>query len=266
MKGMLLAAGFGERLKPLTLNLPKPSVRLLGIPLVYYTISLLVEAGLREIVINTHYMGDLVERDVTAGFGKLDIRFSHETEILGTGGGLKKAEPYLVDTGSPDDIIVLINSDIAVDVDILAAVDFHKSLQSVATMVLRKDPDAKKYGAIYTDSQNRIQRIRDYMNTSLTGLNEYMFTGLHILSRKIFEYIPKEGEVVKKSDIISSYVKMISGGEIVRGYVIDGFWKDFGTLEKLEEMEKNPHPYLLQRKKLIQEMIDKYGHQPDIRI
>ena len=152
---MILAAGLGTRLRPLTNTIPKPLLPIAGTPLIVWNLLLLKQYGFHDVVINLHHLGPMIEQAVGNGsrYG-LRVIYSREPTILGTGGGLKQAEPYF----SGESVLVL-NGDTLVDLDLGALCAFHQERDAMATLVLRKDPEAARWGLVEMDSDNRIVRI-----------------------------------------------------------------------------------------------------------
>jgi len=226
MRGMIFAAGFGTRLKPLTEKLAKPSLPVVNIPLIFYSLQLLRSVGIREVIINLHHFPESIKKQLRRGRKlKMKITYSYEPKILGTGGGLKKAERFF-----QGESFVVINGDIICETNLRKAITFHNERDAIATMILREDKFAEKYGAISINEENRIQKFVDLISPAISDqkLKPYMFTGIHIFSPEIFEYIPPAIEVCINR---YSYPKMIQNGEEVFGFVSKGFWSDLGTLE-----------------------------------
>ena len=144
MKAMILAAGLGTRLRPLTNTIPKPLLPIAGTPLIVWNLLLLKRYGFHDVVINLHHLGPMIEQAVGNGsrYG-LRIIYSREPVILGTGGGLKQAEPHF----SGESVLVL-NGDTLVDLDLGALCAFHQQRDAVATLALRKDPEAARWGLV----------------------------------------------------------------------------------------------------------------------
>ncbi len=143
MKAMILAAGLGTRLRPLTNTIPKPLLPIAGTPLIVWNLLLLKQHGFRDVVINLHHLGPMIEQALGNGsrYG-LRIIYSREPAILGTGGGIKRAEPHF----SGESVLVL-NGDTLVELDLGALCAFHQQRDAVATLVLRKDPEAAQVGS-----------------------------------------------------------------------------------------------------------------------
>lgn len=228
MQAMVLCAGFGTRLRPLTDKLPKPLVPLCGLPLLRYNFALLKNAGVTAIVVNTHHLGEEMEkgaRFIAADLG-LPIEVSREEKhILGTGGGVRKAQALL-----GGGTFFLLNGDMLFDVDLAAALDAHRAAQAVATMVLAPYPRGATYGAVEVDAAFNVRRIAGRGAPPEPGLTKMHFTGVHVLEPEMLARLPAEGE----SDINrTAYVRLIHEGAKVHGFVQGGYWGDLGAPRSL---------------------------------
>ena len=155
MRAMILAAGLGTRLKPITDHLPKPLVPVVGVPNIVRLIAHLKRFDITEIVINTHYLPEIIENALGDGARHgVGIVYSRETEILGTGGGIKRALPHL-----GDETFVVINGDSLFTPDISRAVRMHKKQKALATLLVGEDPESDKYGAVGLDRDGRIRKL-----------------------------------------------------------------------------------------------------------
>ncbi len=223
MKAFLLAAGFGTRLRPLTETVPKPLVEVAGIPSICYSLYLLRRAGIRKIVCNVHYLKDDIMKFLKGhdSFG-CDIIFSEEDEILGTGGGLKKAERYL-----SDDDFVLINSDITFDLDIGRVIKkFHKSKSPGLVVVTEVSPGE----ATVSVSEERVTDFRETLGSGDPPLYDY--SGAAVLSPRIFSHLVEEFSSV----VYTGYTGLIENDSLA-WYLYPGSWIDVGTHEAIKEAE-----------------------------
>lgn len=222
---MVLCAGFGTRLRPLTDVTPKPLVPLCGLPLLRYTFALLAAAGVREVVINLHYLAQEMERQalVIARDLGLSLQVSREPgHILGTGGGVKKAAKLL-----GEGTFFLLNGDMLFDLDLQAALAAHQAAAALATMVLAPYPRGAKYAAVELDQQARVRRIAGRGAPTEPGvpLAKAHFTGVHVLESAVIDRLP-EGE----SDINrTAYLRLIAEGAKVHGFMQHGYWGDLGA-------------------------------------
>jgi len=233
MKAMVLAAGEGTRLRPLTNDMPKALVPVAGRPMIEYALLLLRHHGIREVIINLHHFGEQIERRLGDGrqFG-LTINYSRESELLDTGGGLLKAKPFL-----QDESFIVINTDALIDLELANAIAFHKRQNAAVTLVLRPDVDADRYGSIDIDSKARIRRfLTTQAPASSSGpLRKLMFSGVQILEPTVFDYMTAMPQ--KFSTTRETYPKMLAAGEALYGFCFEGFWQDLGTAERIKEAE-----------------------------
>ncbi len=223
MKAMILAAGLGTRLRPITNNTPKPIIPVGDRMLIEYLLLLLKKYGIKDIIINLHHLGEQIEKALGDGsrWG-IRISYSREAIILGTGGGIKKAQAFLSDAA-----FLVINGDILIDININNLLEFHQRHGGIATMVLRENDNPDLYGSVKTDKDVRVRQILDRPVCPVMGLSSYMFAGIHIIEPKIFQYIP-EGQYYS---VIDAYIEMLSKNEVVYGHIMKGHWSDVGTIE-----------------------------------
>jgi NDP-sugar pyrophosphorylase family protein len=230
MKAMILAAGLGTRLRPLTNTIPKPLLPIAGTPLIVWNLLLLKRYGFHDVVINLHHLGPMIEQAVGNGsrYG-LRIIYSREPVILGTGGGLKQAEPNF--SGEP---VLVLNGDTLFELDLEALCAFHQERKAAATLVLRSDADAARWGLIEVGSDGRIVRITGRGKSESGPTQPRMFAGIHILHPRLLRDVPKG----KESSIIDAYVSAIERDEPVLGYDLKGYWSDIGTPERYAQAEQ----------------------------
>ena len=224
MKSMVLAAGLGERMKPLTWNCAKPSLPLLNRPSMLHLLEHLARSGVDQVVINLHYRPETI-RALEPEIRSLGLRpfFSEEPSILGTGGGLKKAADLL-----SDGTLLMVNSDFVTDCPLLLAMNFHRETGSMATLVLIPYEEGTEYGAVEMDSTGRVLRIAGRPGPD-TGERRYHFTGIHILESSIFKEIPAG---VKSEINREVYPRLIERGVRISGFVHTGFWRELGTPQR----------------------------------
>ncbi|MBI1993060.1 MAG: NDP-sugar synthase [Deltaproteobacteria bacterium] len=239
MKAMVFAAGRGERLRPLTENLPKALISVAGRPMIEYPLLLLRHYGITEVIINLHYLGDEIREYLQDGrrLG-LRIAYSEEKELLDTGGGLLQARAFL-----EDGTFIVINSDVIIDLPLTELLKSHRGRGGIATLVLRPDPQADRYGAIEISRDLRIRRFLDYKAPqwqSAGPLTKYMFTGVQLLEPEVFHYMEPEaaGAPAKFGTTKVTYPKMLTRGESLHGFPFSGYWQDTGTPERVREAEE----------------------------
>jgi NDP-sugar pyrophosphorylase family protein len=235
MKAMILAAGLGTRLQPLTNNKPKALVEVNGKTLLETTINKIIQAGITEIVINVHHFAQQVIDFVKEknSFG-IDIHFSDETEeLMDTGGGLKKASWFLKG-GEP---FLVYNVDILSDIDLRHLINHHKKNEALVTLAVRKrktsryllfDKDFTLYGwQNVKTGEKKIAREK-------LDLNLFAFSGIHIIEPAIFDLINKTG----RFSIIDVYLKLAKEYRILGYDHSQTQWLDLGRIENLKEAEK----------------------------
>lgn len=231
MKAMILAAGLGTRLRPLTDTTPKPLLPVAGTPMIVWNLLLLKRHGIRDVVINLHHLGTMISQALGDGgaFG-MRIVYSHEPVILGTGGGIKQAEPHF--NGEP---VLILNGDTLFELDLGALMRFHREQQAAATLVLRKDPEAARWGLVEVTDRAEVVRITGRGLSQSPATAARMFAGIHILHPRLLKYLPAG----KECSIIDAYVKGIQDGERIVGFDFDGFWSDVGTPERYAQVERD---------------------------
>lgn len=220
---MVLAAGLGTRLRPLTNDRPKALVEVGGRPLITWNLELLARFGITEVVINLHWHGEALRRTLGDGgaFG-LRIRYSPEDPLLDTGGGVKRAQALLGD----GDFVVM-NSDTIVDLALDELIARHEATGAAATLVLRPDPEQARYGEIEVDDDGRIRRFLGTPPTVDLPLRAFMFAGVHVMSPRVFDFMPAEGGIFSLTR--ATYPAMLAAGEPIYGLPFDGFWRVIDT-------------------------------------
>jgi NDP-sugar pyrophosphorylase family protein len=235
MKAMVLAAGQGTRLHPLTHATPKALVPVSGRPMIEYSLLLLKRYGIREIIINLHHLGDQIESRLGDGarWG-LQITYSKEPELLDTGGGLLKAKRFL-----DDGAFIVINTDVLIDLSLSDVIAFHNRKKAAATLVLRPDPAADQYGSMDIDGDGRIRRFLQAQISPDPSVptTKLMFTGVQILEPRIFDHMASAGAPRKFSTTKDTYPSMLLHQEPLFGFRFDGFWQDLGTASRIKEAE-----------------------------
>lgn len=230
MKAMVLAAGLGTRMAPLTQKTPKPLIPLNGKPFLFYTLKYLAHYGIREIVINLHHLGDQIRAFLGDGSSHgVKIAYSEEPEILGTGGGIKKAEKLL-----GNQPFLVINSDLLTDIRLDQFIRFHFEKGGAASLVLREDPLVERYGAMEIDGSNRIRRILGKGAGYSGPLRKRMFAGIHILDPAVLDAVPP-GLFYSITD---AYIDLVSRNARLYGFETADYWADIGTLDQYRQINE----------------------------
>ncbi len=223
---MILAAGLGTRMGPLTRRRAKPALRLFDLPLIAWPMAFLARAGVRHLVVNLHHLPRTLEPDLDR-FSRqlgLQLRLSLEPEILGTGGGLGAAAALLLESGPAT--MLLLNGDSLFFGDLTAAGEAHRAGGAEASMLLQPPPPAGRYGLVQTDEQGRVVSIAGKPEPAEPPADQWMFIGIHFLESALLRRIPAGRAVDINAEV---YRGMIGAGETVGGVPVSGSWLDFGT-------------------------------------
>lgn len=235
MKGMILAAGYGTRMGPISRYLAKPAVPFLGVPMIEHSIGVLRAGGIRNIVINIHHLPETLQSLLGDGsrFG-VHLTWSVEDPILGSGGGIGKVREFF-----GNETFVVLNSDVLIDIDLAAVIESHRAAEAAATLLLRPDPTGE-YGSVLVDDSNRVRKIEgNPQETEFTGGRSFMFAGLHVIEPRWFAYAPERPVFESFPDV---YGPMIAAGEPINAFVYNGRWVDLGSARRLLRATLNELP------------------------
>ncbi|MBF0449668.1 MAG: phosphotransferase [Candidatus Magnetomorum sp.] len=215
MQAMILAAGMGTRLRPHTHICPKPLFAIDGQPIIHRTIMQLIADGYKDILINTHHLADTIKDFIDCQNYPVPVRLCHETEILGTGGGIKNMLQHV--QSFP---VLVVNSDIVTDLNFKHLFDIHQKHDAPVTLIMH---DAPQFNTV------KIERNSVYnFKCSEFGDHIRAFTGIHIIDSLVGDYIPEN----KSYSIIAAYEQMIQDGHRIHAHgVANHYWADIGTPE-----------------------------------
>lgn len=228
MRAMILAAGYGTRLWPLTIDRTKPAIPFMGRPLIGYVAEYLARHGFDDIVVNLHHRPESVRAALGDGrdFG---VRFHYVEEpvILGTGGAVDNARHLL-----EGDAFVVVNGKIATDIDLGAALETHRRTRALVTLVLRPNPGRERYSVVRVGG-GAVANFGGYPESDKAGGEApLMFTGIQILDPRVFEFIPRG---VFSHSVTDLYVPAIARGERVSAHVAEGAWYELSTVRRYLE-------------------------------
>ncbi|MDJ0693879.1 mannose-1-phosphate guanyltransferase [Mastigocoleus sp. MO_188.B34] len=229
MRAVLMAGGSGTRLRPLTCDLPKPMVPILNRPIAEHIINLLKRHNITEIVATLHYLPDSM-RDYFQDGSDFGVQITYaveEDQPLGTAGCVKNIAELL------DDTFLVISGDSITDFDLQAAIDFHRSKKSKATLILTRVPNPIEFGVVITDEEGRINRFLEKPSTSEI-FSDTVNTGTYILEPEVLEYLPVNQECDFSKEL---FPLLLEKGEPMYGYVAQGYWCDVGHLEAYREAQ-----------------------------
>jgi len=219
MKAMILAAGLGKRMRPLTLTTPKPLLPVAGKRLIEYHIERLAQAGFCEIVINHAWLGEQIEQALGCGqhYG-VKLRYSTEGEPLETAGGIRKALPLLVD--QRDECFVVVNGDVFTNYDFD---NLPRQINTLAHLVLVNNPEHNPAGDFALDGDGIVRN---------TGDDCLTFSGISVLKAELFSELPAGPAA------LAPLLRQAIADQQVSGESFNGFWSDIGTPERLAQVDQ----------------------------
>lgn len=235
MKAMILAAGKGTRVRPITQTIPKPMIPILQKPVMEFLVELLRQHGFDEIMVNVSHLADVIENYFRDGqkFG-VQIGYSFEGRIeegemigeaVGSAGGMKRIQDF-----SPffDDTFVVLCGDALIDLDLTAAVKWHREKGAIATIVMKSVPreEVSSYGVVVTDDSGKVKAFQEKPSVE-EALSTDINTGIYIFEPEIFNYIPSDTEYDIGSQL---FPKLVAAGAPFYGISMDFEWVDIGKV------------------------------------
>ncbi len=222
MKAMILAAGVGSRLDPLTRNVPKPLVPILTRPVMEYLVELLKKHGFDEIMVNLHYLGDQIESYFGDGarWG-VQIHWSHEEKLWGDAGSVKRVEDFF-----KDDTFIVIGGDDLTDMDLTRLVKTHRDKGALATIALSLVDDPSEYGIVLMNEDSRITRFLEKPKGEVIFSNTAN-TGVYVFQPEIFELIPRGKFYLFGKQV---FPLLLEQRLPLYGHLTAAYWKDVGSL------------------------------------
>jgi NDP-sugar pyrophosphorylase family protein len=230
VKAVILVGGEGTRLRPLTLQTPKPVVPVVDRPFLRYQLDLLARAGISQVVFSVAYKPERIQQVFGDGsaLGRR-IRYAVEETPLGTGGAVKNAEAEL------DDVTVVFNGDVLTDVDLPAVVAAHRKARASATIVLFPVPNPAAYGLVETDAHGRVTRFIEKPKPEQITTDR-INAGIYVLETSTLSLIPAGAN---HSIERGFFPALLARGDLVLGYVHRGYWIDIGTPEKYLQVHRD---------------------------
>jgi mannose-1-phosphate guanylyltransferase len=221
MKAMVLAAGLGTRLKPITFEIPKPMVPVLDRPVMAHIVNLLEKQGFDDLIANLHYFPNSIKNY----FGDT-LTYSYEKELLGTAGGVRNVADFF-----GDDPVVVISGDALTDIDLRKLFDRHHAAGGIATLTVKKVPDTREYGVVIHDSDGRIQGFQEKPDPA-EALSDLGNCGIYLFEPEIFDYFPREPFVDWANDVFPA---LLANDVPFHIHEIGEYWNDVGSLQELKE-------------------------------
>lgn len=228
MRAMILAAGKGMRLRPLTERVPKPLLEVAGKPMIEHVLDLVARSGIREVVINLHHLGEQIRQHLGNGRALgLTIHYSVERTLLDTGGALAHARPFL--DGQP---FVVINADVYFEGTLRPLIDEHGERGGIVTMLVRSDRDATRRDDVRVDAHSRVWSILGLGPNKhrWQDLPRYFYASAMVCSPRLFDFIP-EGICSLTRDVLP---RVLAAGEPIYAVCHTGYWRVLDTPADLE--------------------------------
>jgi len=236
MKAMILAAGLGTRLRPVTHAIPKPMVPVLNRPVMEHTARLLARHGFSEAIANLHWFPETIEGHFGDGasFG-LELSYSHEEKLLGTAGGVRKAAGFLGDS------FLVVAGDALTDLDFGAMREFHESHDGLATLATKRVADTDQFGVVIAADDGRIQGFQEKPDPA-EALSDLANTCIYMFRSDVFEFLPEPGtsraagpddEPAFADWAMDVFPALLEADIPFYSHEIDAYWNDIGNLEEL---------------------------------
>ncbi len=241
MRAIILSAGYGTRLWPLTEDRTKPAIPILGKPLVGYVAEYVARYGFDEIVVNLHHRPESVRAALGDGsqFG-VKLSYIDEPVILGTSGALDNTRDFF-----KDETFLSINGKLITDIDLNAALETHRRMQALATLVLLPNSKRERFSVVEVN-EGRITGFGGMPGSDVTGPAPLMFTGITILEPRVLDFVPRG---VFSHSITDVYPPAIAKGETIAAHIATGTWRELSTLKRyldisVEMLKEQGQPYI----------------------
>jgi mannose-1-phosphate guanylyltransferase len=235
---MVLAAGLGTRLRPITFAMPKPMVPVLNRPVMEHIVRLLSGHGFGEAIANLHWFPETIEGHFVDGsaFG-IELTYSHEKALLGTSGGVRNAAEFLGDS------FLVISGDALTDIDLGAMREFHESHDGIATLATKRVEDTTQFGVAITGADGRIQGFQEKPEPA-EALSDLANCGIYMFRSQIFDFFPEpgaskaagEGDPPEFADwAMDVFPALLENDVPFYSHEIDAYWNDIGNLDELRQ-------------------------------
>jgi mannose-1-phosphate guanylyltransferase len=224
MKAMVLAAGLGTRLRPLTYEVPKPLVPVVNRPIMDHIIELVRGHGFTNVVANLSYLPEqLRERYGDGSDYGISLEWSFEEELLGTAGGVRKVREFF-----GDEPFLVMAADALTDIDLTALREAHESLDGIATLAVKRVPDTSEYGVIITGADRRVQGFQEKPDPA-EALSDLANCMIYIMRPEIFDYFPDRPFVDFALDVFPA---LLESDVPFHVHETDAYWNDVGSLDE----------------------------------
>lgn len=228
MKGIIMAGGFGTRLRPLTYGVPKPMVPILNKPIMEYVIKLLKKEGITDIVSLLYFEPEVIKDYFETGEKVgVKMRYAIPTADLGTSGAVK----FAITTYNINEPVLVISGDLLTDFSLRGALEFHRSKGSLATILLTRVENPLAFGIVITNNEGKIERFLEKPSWGQV-FSDTVNTGIYILEPEVYDLIPPNEEFDFSRDL---FPLMLKEGKPLYGYIANGYWRDIGSLRDYKE-------------------------------
>jgi mannose-1-phosphate guanylyltransferase len=236
MRAMVLAAGLGTRLRPITYEMPKPMVPVLNRPVMEHILRLLARHDFAQTIANLHWFPELIEERFGDGSGcGVELSYSREEQLLGTSGGVRKAAEFLGES------FLVISGDALTDIDLTSMRQFHESHDGIATLATKRVEDTSQFGVAITGADRRIQGFQEKPD-SAEALSDLANCGIYMFRSEIFDFFPDPatskaagpGDPPGFADwAMDVFPRLLEADVPFYSHEIDDYWNDIGNLEEL---------------------------------
>jgi mannose-1-phosphate guanylyltransferase len=238
VKAMILAAGLGTRLRPITYAIPKPMVPVLNRPLMEHAVRLLTRHGFREAIANLHWFPETIEGHFSDGSAfDIKLSYSHEEKLLGTAGGVRNVAGFLGDS------FLVVAGDALTDIDFGAMRAFHESHDGLVTMATKRVAETDQFGVVIADGDGRIQGFQEKPDPA-EALSDLANTCIYMFRAEVFDYFPAPGtsndagpeDPPEFADWAKDVFPALLEADVpFYSHEIDAYWNDIGNLEELRQ-------------------------------
>lgn len=230
MKAVIMAGGEGTRLRPLTCNIPKPMVPVLNRPMMEHILNLLKNHQIREIANTLWYMPEVIKGYFGDGSSRdVAMEYFVEDKPLGTAGSVKNAQGFL------NEPFIVVSGDSLTDIDLSAAIKFHRSKGALATLVLTRVSNPLSYGVVITNNKGQITQFLEKPSWSEV-FSDTVNTGIYILEPEVLDYVPDGDKYDFSQDLFPKLLEMQAP---LYGYVAEGYWSDVGNLDVYRQAQQD---------------------------
>jgi mannose-1-phosphate guanylyltransferase len=230
MRAMVLAAGLGKRLRPLTFEVPKPLAPVANRPVMEHILALLARQGFGEVIANLSHLGDQIRERFGDGSALgVELSYSEERELLGTAGGVRNVAEFL--TGGDDDSFLVISGDALTDIDLRAMRGFHDSHGGIATLAVKRVADTREYGVVIAGPDGRVQGFQEKPDPA-EALSDLGNCGIYMFRREIFDHFPEREFVDWAMDVFPALLESDTSFYV---HEIDAYWNDIGSLDEYRQ-------------------------------